>query len=133
MGKRERDEKPRTPRPQGPFNAALARLKERLPEGWTPPADAGAAPEAASAPPAAKGPARAVVRLERKGRGGKEATLIEKLALSPEALRAFADELKRALGCGGAVEGDAIALQGDQRDRARRWLEAKGVRKVTIG
>jgi translation initiation factor 1 len=131
MGKRERDEKPEAP--QGPFNAALARLKERLPEGWSPPADAGAAPEAVPAAHAVKGPARAVVRLERKGRGGKEATVVEKLALSPEALRAWVDELKRALGCGGAVEGDTIALQGDQRERARRWLEAKGVRKVTIG
>lgn len=133
MGKRERDEKPETTQGQGPFNAALARLKERLPEGWSPPAEAEAAPEAAPAAHAVKGPARAVVRLERKGRGGKEATVVEKLALSPEALRAWADELKRALGCGGAVEGDTIALQGDQRERARRWLEAKGVRKVTIG
>jgi translation initiation factor 1 len=74
-----------------------------------------------------------VVRLERKGRGGKEATVVEKLELAPARLRAWADELKRALGCGGAVEGDAIALQGDQRERARRWLEAKGVRKVIAG
>lgn len=74
-----------------------------------------------------------MVRLERKGRGGKEATVVEKLELAPATLRAWADELKRALGCGGAVEGDAIALQGDQRERARRWLEAKGVRKVVAG
>ncbi len=86
-----------------------------------------------AAPRPVKGPARAVVRLERKGRAGKEATVVEKLALSPEVLRAWSDDLKRALGCGGAVEGDAIALQGDQRERARRWLEARGVRKVTIG
>lgn len=131
MGKRERDEKPAAP--QKPFNAALARLKERLPEGWSPPAEVEPAPEVDAAQRTGKGPARAVVRLERKGRGGKEATVVEKLALSPQALRAWSDELKRALGCGGAVEGEAIALQGDQRERARRWLEAKGVRKVTIG
>ena len=131
MGKRERDEKPEAP--QGPFNAALAQLKERLPEGWSPPAEAEAAPEELPAVRAAKGPARAVVRLERKGRGGKEATVIEKLGLEPAALARWLDEAKRALGCGGAVEGDTIALQGDQRERARRWLEAKGVRKVTIG
>jgi translation initiation factor 1 (eIF-1/SUI1) len=33
---------------------------------------------------------------------------------------------------GGAVEGDAIAVQGDQRERVRKWLEAKGVGKVTV-
>jgi hypothetical protein len=42
MGKREREEKPAAP--EGPFNAALARLNERLPEGWSPPAAAEAAP-----------------------------------------------------------------------------------------
>ncbi|WP_242357088.1 translation initiation factor [Anaeromyxobacter sp. SG64] len=130
MGKRDRDEG--KPAPQAPFNAALARLRERLPEGWAPPAEAERAEEASAAPPP-KGPARAVVRLERKGRGGKEATIVEKLALAPAALSAWADELKRALGCGGAVEEDAIVLQGDQRERARRWLEAKGVRKVILG
>ena len=92
MGKRERDEKPAAP--EGPFNAALARLKERLPEGWSPPPAAEPAP-GADAPRQVKGPARAVVRLERKGRAGKEATVVEKLALSPEALRAWSDELKR--------------------------------------
>jgi translation initiation factor 1 len=87
----------------------------------------------ASAPQPPKGPARAVVRLERKGRGGKEATVVEKLALAPATLSAWADEAKRALGCGGAVEEDVIVLQGDQRERVRRWLEAKGVRKVILG
>lgn len=133
MGKRARDEdKPAAP--EGPFNAAFARLRERLPEGGPPHVETTPRPtEAIAAPAPAKGPARAVVRLERKGRGGKEATVVEKLELAPATLRAWADELKRALGCGGAVEGDAIALQGDQRERARRWLEAKGVRKVIAG
>ncbi|MBP6840365.1 MAG: translation initiation factor, partial [Kofleriaceae bacterium] len=40
---------------------------------------AGPAPKPAAAPAAAKGPARAVVRLERKGRGGKEVTVVDKL------------------------------------------------------
>ena len=84
MGKRERDEKPAAP--EGPFNAALARLKERLPEGWSPPTAAEPAPGVDAAPRPVKGPARAVVRLERKGRAGKEATVVEKLALPPEVL-----------------------------------------------
>jgi translation initiation factor 1 len=74
----------------------------------------------------------AVVRLERKGRGGKEVTVIEKLELRPKELEAWAKELKQQLGCGGLVEGKTIALQGDQRERAAAWLEGR-VKKVTRG
>jgi translation initiation factor 1 len=84
-------------------------------------------------PPPARGPARAVVRLERKGRGGKEATVVEKLGLGPAELGAWLSALKAALGCGGAVEGDALALQGDQRARVADLLLRRGVRKVTMG
>lgn len=118
--------------PAGPFNPAFSALKDRLPAGYTPPAPApGPAPAAPPAPE--KAPARAVVRMERKGRGGKEATVVEKLDLDARALAAWSDALKRALGCGGGVEGDAIVVQGDQRERVARWLEARGVRKVTRG
>jgi translation initiation factor 1 len=108
-----------------PF-AALAALR---------PADApAAAPAAASATkPAAdpKLPARAVVAVERKGRGGKTVTLITHLGLTTDQLDAWVTEMKRSLGCGGTREDDAIALQGDQRERAIDWLTRKGVRKVS--
>jgi translation initiation factor 1 len=113
--------------PPRPFNPALAALREHLPEGYTPPA-----PAPVAAPPA-KVPARAVVRLERKGRGGKEATVVEKLDLPPAALAEWADRLKRSLGCGGGVEEGALVVQGDQRDRVVRWLEQRGVEKVIRG
>ena len=83
--------------------------------------------------PAPRAPARAVVRLERKGRGGKEATVVEKLGLDAAALASWLSDLKAALGCGGAVEGDALALQGDQRARVKELLLRRGVGKVTIG
>jgi predicted translation initiation factor SUI1 len=113
----------------GRFNDAFAKLRERLPAGGAGP-DSAEAPAARPEPPP---PARAVVRLERKGRGGKEVTVVEKLALTPNALAAWADALKRSLGCGGTAEDGAIVLQGDQRERARKWLEGKGVRKVVAG
>ncbi len=127
MGKRD-DPKPAAP--AAPFHEALAKLRERLPEGWKPPEDHAPPPQHPG-----KGvlPARAVVRLERKGRRGKEVTVVEKLALPAAALADWAEALKRALGCGGGVEGDAIAVQGNQRERVRRWLEDRGVRKVTMG
>lgn len=107
-----------------PF-AALAALR---------PADAPAtAPPAPAPKPAAdpKLPARAVVAVERKGRGGKTVTLITHLGLSTDALDQWVTEMKRSLGCGGTREDDAIALQGDQRERAIEWLTRKGVRKVS--
>jgi len=105
-----------------PF-ASLAALRDQLP--------AGEAPKIA-APVVPKGPARAVVRYERKGRSGREATLIEKLGLTPVELERWCKELKSALGCGGSVDEDAIVLQGDLRRRLEAVLLARGVRKVTI-
>jgi translation initiation factor 1 len=128
MGKkRPTPERPEAP--SRPFHDAFGSLRDRLPAGWAP-----AAPAAAAEAPAPRdAPARAVIRIERKGRGGKEATLVEKLGLPPAALEAWLDEAKRALGCGGAVEDGALVLHGDQRDRVARWLERRGVWKVTLG
>ena len=121
---------PRTPassdRPASPF-ASLAGLRDQLPPGEAPRAPA----QAEQAPPR-RGPARAVVRYERKGRAGKEATLIERLDLSDGELDSWCRELKRALGCGGGVESGAILLAGDQRRRLPALLEARGVRRVTV-
>jgi len=120
-----------------PF-AALAALRGTLPAGpagasaGTAPADAKAAP-AGKAAPAKAGPAKAVVRLEKKGRGGKEVTLVEQLDLPPAELERWLKDLKGQLGCGGAVEGDTLVLQGDLRKRVPALLEARGVRKVKVG
>jgi translation initiation factor 1 len=76
---------------------------------------------------------RAVVRMERSGRGGKEVTVIEHMALSPKEREDWLKALKAGLGCGGVVEGNNLMLQGDQRNRVPKLLEARGVKKVTIG
>jgi translation initiation factor 1 len=114
--------------PASPF-AGLAALRDQLPPGQ---AKAGPTAQPARAPAPPRGPARAVVRYERKGRGGKEATVIEQLGLSAADLETWCRELKRALGCGGAVEEASIALAGDQRGRLPALLEARGVRRVTV-
>ena len=100
---------------------ALEKLREQLPPGPKQPD-----------PPTPKGPARAVVRLEREQRRGKEVTVIEKLGLSAAELDAWCTKLKQKLGCGGAVEGDAIVVQGDFRKRLPDVLTAMGVRSVTV-
>jgi translation initiation factor 1 len=106
------------------FKKALEALRDKLPEGAPP------KPKPQSQPQPARGPARAVVRMERKGRGGKEVTVVEQLEHVD--LDEFLRELKNALGCGGAVENGTLVLQGDQRKRLPAILEARGVRKVIV-
>jgi translation initiation factor 1 len=112
-----------TTKRDSPF-ASLEALRGKLPAGEKP---------AAAPAPEPKGPARAVVRMERKQRGGKEVTVVEKLGLPPKDLERWCRELKQALGCGGSVEGDSIMLQGDLRQRLPVVLTARGVAKVTVG
>ena len=128
MGKK--DKKPQEVPAPAPFHnpfAALAGAREALPPG---PAPAAEAPSSAAAP---RGPARAVVRLERKGRGGKEVTVVEQLGLKPVELEVWLKALKGQLGCGGTSEAETLVLQGDQRERLPALLSARGVRKVTVG
>ena len=117
MTKKAPEEKPELF--NNPF-AQLASRREELAQGRPP------APEP-------KGPARAVVRMERKGRGGKEVTVVEGLELGGSELERWLKELKQALGCGGTIEERAIVLQGDHRERLRAILPARGVRKVSVG
>ncbi len=108
-----------------PFHNPFGALRDKL--GDLP---AGPAPRPAQPP---KGPARAVVRMERKGRGGKEVTVVEQLELPARELEAWLKDLKGVLGCGGALEGATLVLQGDQRKRLPALLTARGVRKVVVG
>ncbi len=106
-----------------PF-AALDALRAALPPGPPKPP-----PKLVETKP----PVRAVVRYERKGRGGKEVTVVEKLALPAKELEAWCSDLKAAMGCGGFVDEESIVLQGDLRTRLPAALSAKGVGKVTVG
>lgn len=116
------------PPPAAPFHAPFAGLGGRL--GALPP---GSSPAPASPSPAPHVPARAVVRFERKGHGGKEATVIERLGLGADEMVAWLRDLKQALGCGGVVDGETLVLQGDQRERVRELLARRGVRKISVG
>jgi translation initiation factor 1 (eIF-1/SUI1) len=75
-----------------------------------------------------------VVRRERKGHGGKTATVIAGLALPAQGLEQVARSLRRSLGCGAsAAGGEQVVVQGDQTDRVRAWLVARGVERVVVG
>lgn len=71
--------------------------------------------------------------MERSGRGGKEATVIEQLGLAPTDLEEWLRALRTALGCGGTIEGGNLMLQGDHRKRLPAVLTERGVRTVIIG
>lgn len=72
------------------------------------------------------------MRYERAGRGGKEVTAIEQLHLSRAESSAWLKALKASLGCGGALDGDTLLLQGDHRKRLPALLSQRGVRKVIV-
>ena len=122
-----------TPLKHNPFANALAHLAPEVAEAPDDTPEAAAPTSAPTPTPAEVTPARAVVRLERKGRGGKQVTTISHLELSDDARATWCANLRKHLGCGGSVEGELIIVQGDHRDRARAWLEAQGVRRVTLG
>jgi translation initiation factor 1 len=79
------------------------------------------------------GATKIVLRREKKGRGGKTATVVEGIKRPPSALERIARDLRKALGCGASVEGDTIVVQGDMAERIEPWLVVRGAKKVVIG
>ena len=73
-----------------------------------------------------------VVRIERKDRGGKTVTLVEKFIGKPEDLESLGKTLKSKCGVGGSVKEGVILLQGDFRQRAAEFLKGQGY-KVSVG
>jgi len=73
-------------------------------------------------------PGDGVVRLQlqKKGRGGKAVTVISGLPLPADQLKATAKNLKKRCGVGGAVKGNEIEIQGDQRNTLQEALAAEG-------
>ena len=132
MSKKSKDEK-RPLEAVKPFHTPFAALAGAVTPA-TPAEGASPAPAPKPSPkPGPPPPKRAVVRLERKGHGGKEATVVSHLELAPRLLDEWLGDAKRQLGCGGRVEEGALVLQGDQRDRVVAWLEKRGVAKVVRG
>ena len=109
-----------------PF-VSLAALKDQVPEGKAP----APSPTRATTEPTLASVAKLVVRKERKGHGGKTVTLVQGL---PNSLRdAVADKMKRALGCGARVDGEAVVLQGELVERACEWLAKNGAKRIVEG
>lgn len=92
--------------------------------------DAGGLPEGEAAPDPQ--PAKAVqkgklaVSIEKKGRGGKTATIISGFTLTQDELSDVAAQLKSKLGTGGSARGGEILIQGDRREDVMRLLRQMG-------
>ncbi len=109
-----------------PFSA-LAGLRASLPVG-----DAAGAAGASAASKAHKRFAdKVVVRMTKKGYGGKTVTVVSGV------LESSRDDLctsvKKALGTGARVDGDDIVIQGDVVDRVVAFVENAGAKKVVRG
>ncbi len=60
-------------------------------------------------------------------------TIISDLPLDEKGLTELATKLKNRLGTGGTVKDGRIEIQGDQRDRVIKELEAMGYRAKRAG
>lgn len=116
------------PAPPVPATAATA----------APAATASPAATAAPAAPAAKGAeasksrGRLILRRETKHRGGKTVVIVAGFAqlpgVSERALEELLQALKQRLGCGGAVLGRELLLQGDRPAQVAALLREQGFR-----
>lgn len=66
------------------------------------------------------------IAVEKKGRGGKVATIIYGFTGSDEEVAEVAAKLKKKLGTGGSARGGEILIQGDIAHKVRVELQALG-------
>ena len=87
-------------------------------------------PKVRSLPPAEQ---TAAIRREKKGRGGKDVTVIYDLKLTPADMKALSKTLKKKCGAGGAVKNGTIEIQGDQRETVAAELQRLGYKTKFTG
>lgn len=66
------------------------------------------------------------VLMEKKGRGGKTATIIEGFEISDEEINEIAGILRKRLATGGSSRGGEILIQGDRRQEVAAILQEMG-------
>lgn len=68
-----------------------------------------------------------MIQLQRKGRGGKEVTVVTGLTLNGMEMLALLQQLKSSLGCGGTLKQQQLELQGNRIDEVKNALKSRGI------
>lgn len=101
------------------WKSSLESLRGTLPEGYNTIAES-------SSRQTSRPTDKLRILLDRKGRKGKEATIIEGFTASADELIEIASKLKSKLGVGGSARGNEILVQGDKRREVASQLQAMG-------
>ena len=104
------------------WKSSLEALKQTLPEGEEQKNENTETAE--STRPVQNG--RLDVILDRKGRKGKEATIVAGFTADDAEVDRIAGMLKKKLGTGGSARGGEILIQGDKRTAVSEALKAMG-------
>ncbi len=75
----------------------------------------------------------AEIRREKKGRGGKDVTVIRGLQLTPQDLKMLGKLLKKKCGSGGTIKESTIEIQGDHREQVAMLLQKQGYKTKFTG
>lgn len=66
------------------------------------------------------------ISVERKGRGGKTATIVSGFDIPDDEVARVAADLKKRLGTGGSARGGEILIQGERREAVAEALRTLG-------
>jgi len=76
---------------------------------------------------------RAKMRLESKGRGGKQVTVLFELSISEPVARELLSSLQNLLGTGGTFKDGNIEIRGDVRNRVADYFAKQGWKLTRAG
>lgn len=110
-----------SPKHTSDWRDALSALAPSAPEASRPETDV-----QRPSPAEAKSAGTLTLFYERKGRGGKQATIIAGFTCTDSELKEVASALKQRLATGGSARGGEILIQGDRRAEAAAALRSMG-------
>ncbi len=84
-------------------------------------------------PATGQGSDHALIQLQRKGRGGKEVTVVTGLTLNGMEMLTLLQELKSSLGCGGTLKQQQLELQGNRINAIKSALKSRGITAKVSG